>query len=100
MLLELKLIYVVSDPIARGLSMWRELRDAGQDQVARDVATALTGDSLILDSMRYHTQFSRYRSAYGAESMHLRFLEHLASDQGAAFDAVSDILGIRRFLPK
>jgi hypothetical protein len=49
---ELKLIYVVRDPIARGLSMWRELRDAGQDRVARDVATALTSDPLTLDSLR------------------------------------------------
>jgi hypothetical protein len=49
---ELKLIDIVRDPIARGLSMWRELRDAGQDRVARDVATALTSDPLILDSLR------------------------------------------------
>ena len=97
---ELKLIYIVREPIARGLSMWRELRDAGQDRVARDVATALTSDQLILGSMRYHTQFSRYRSAYGAENMRLLFFEDFVRDQGATFDAVTDFLGIDRFQPK
>ena len=97
---ERKLIYIVRDPIARGLSMWRELRDAGQDRVSRDPAAALTGDPLILDSMRYHTQFTRYREAYGAENMLLVFFEDFVRDQAATFAAVTDFLGIERFQPE
>ncbi|WP_375257981.1 sulfotransferase [Citreimonas sp.] len=100
MLPELKLIYVLRDPVARGISMWRELRDAGQDIVDSDCERALLTDPLILDSMAYASTYRRFADAYGAENVLVLFFEDMVRDQDAFHARATDFLGISRFTPE
>ena len=100
MLPSLKLIYVVRDPLARGISMWRELRDSGQDIVSASPEGALLNDPLILDSMRYATTWRTWVDAYGEENMLLLFFEDLVASPEDFFNQVTDFLGIEQFKPE
>ena len=97
MLPELLLIYVLRDPLKRGISMWRELRDAGQDIVDADPEMALLTDPLISDSMRYASTYRRWADAYGTENVKIVFFEDLVNDPRTFYRSVTDFLGIRPF---
>ncbi len=94
MLPDLKLIYVLRDPLERGISMWRELRDAGQDIVDADPNRALLTDPLITDSMKYASTWRRFGDAYGQQNMLVIFFEDLISDPEGFYRSVTDFLGV------
>jgi hypothetical protein len=99
MLPELQLVYVLRDPLKRGISMWRELRDGGQDIVDADPERALLTDPLIIDSMRYASTFRRFSEVYGAANIKIVFFEDLVTDPQAFYKSVTDFLGIAPFYP-
>ena len=93
----LKLIFVVRDPFPRALSMWRELRDAGQDLISSNASRAILENGLILDSSRYFQTFNAYADIFGRDNFLLLFFEDFVSDQSAVFDKICQFLTIERF---
>lgn len=100
MLPKIKLIYVLRDPLARGISMWRELRDAGQDIVDADPEKALLYDPLITDSMKYASTWNRFAEGYSEDNMLMVFFEDLINDPEGFYAQITDFLSIERFVPK
>jgi hypothetical protein len=95
-----KAIYVVRDPVKRALSMWRELRDAGQDAVPSDPNVALSTEGMIVDSCRYDRQIRRFEDAIGAENVRILFFEDMLDNPRAFYGEVCDFLQIERVSPR
>lgn len=96
---ELKLIYMLRDPLPRALSMWREQRDAGQDPVPDKPDDALMTDPIIRDSCRYGSAYRRFADHYGAENIRILFFEDMKTDPAAFYADVTRFLEIAPFHP-
>ncbi len=89
-----KVLYVTRDPVPRALSMWRELRDAGQDIIAADPNEALTSEGLVVDSSRYDAQIRRFEDAVGPDNVKVMLFEDYAQDSESFLRAVCAFLDI------
>ena len=79
---DLKVIFLVRDPVKRIESQYRELHDSGVKVMVRcpfDLGEAmLKANSLIADT-HYHRLTQRYISLFGEGQVHVVFLEELTS---------------------
>lgn len=96
---KLKLIYVLRDPLPRAISMWRELRDSGQDEVSSDPNVALLTDPLIRNSMLYHETYRRFAGHYGADNLKIVLFEDLKSNPTEFYRNITDFLEIAPYNP-
>lgn len=92
MLPELKLVYMIRDPMARAISHyiheWTERRMAlGPDRAFLEVPE-------IVEYGRYGTQIAPYVAAYGVENVCLTSLEQIKADGPAEFARIAAFLGL------
>ncbi|MEQ8757973.1 sulfotransferase domain-containing protein [Coleofasciculus sp. G1-WW12-02] len=81
---DLKLIYIVRDPIARIESLWLQKRSHGGEEVHYDFNTAvrINRDSLV-DTSNYWQQIDAYRTHFPDERIHIIFYEDFQADTEA-----------------
>ncbi|WP_164089002.1 sulfotransferase [Sphingorhabdus sp. YGSMI21] len=94
-----KVIYIVRDPLPRALSMWRELRDGGQDRIPADPNEALSNEGIVVDSSRYARQLDHFEQKVGQENCKVMFFEDMVADPDSFYAALCEFLGIATFLP-
>lgn len=97
---DIKIVYVVRDPVPRALSMWREMRDAGQDNLPGDPNAALSDpQGIIVDSTHYAHQLALFEMRYGRQNTLVLFFEDFTRDPKSVQDRLCDFLGIPQYHP-
>ena len=92
MLPELKLVYMIRDPVARAVSHYVHawsLREAGPDAEA-----AFREQSEFIDYGCYGMQIAPFVDAYGRDNILLSSLEALSASPEAEFARIADFLGL------
>lgn len=80
---DLKLIYIVRNPIRRIESFWLEMRSHGGEFVHYDFNTAVRiNNSWLVDASNYWQQISAYRTHFPDEQIHVIFYEDFKADPG------------------
>lgn len=87
---ELKVIYVVRDPVARALSHHYHLTRV--DAAPPDFARALAANPELVDYGRYGMQLEPWIAALGRERVHVVVHEDYARDRGTAVEATLKFL--------
>ncbi|WP_340587911.1 sulfotransferase family protein [Erythrobacter alti] len=95
-----KAIYVVRDPLPRALSMWRELRDGGQDILPADPNKALREANIVTDSMLYDSQIGRFEDVLGKDNVLIVFYEDFLDDPRGFYSQICEFLEIAGFYPE
>lgn len=92
---DMKIIYMVRDPIERIRSEWIQRRvDApAHVPVSPDLAVAEM-EELFLAHSRYWTTLSFYRSEFPDSQIFVGFMEDLAIDKEGFFDRLTNFLGV------
>jgi len=94
-----KALYVVRDPFPRAISMWREMRDAGNQRLPADPNKALRQANIIVDSSRYDTQIRRFEDALGEDNVRVVLFEDFVADPTSFYQTICDFLEISAFVP-
>ncbi|MEM1159488.1 MAG: sulfotransferase domain-containing protein [Pseudomonadota bacterium] len=92
---QVRLIYMVRDPVARIISHWIQVR-ADQGDVAPpslDQAVREMPERFVVPSL-YWRQLSRYRALVPDARIHIGFMEDLQAAPEVFFDGLADFLGI------
>ncbi len=78
---DLKLIYIVRNPIARIESFWMQKRSHGGEEVHYDFNTAVrVNRDWLVDSSNYWQQLSVYRPHFPDDRIHIMFYEDFKAD--------------------
>ncbi|ADE53423.1 sulfotransferase family protein [Coraliomargarita akajimensis] len=89
---EMKLIYIVRDPLSRTISQYVHMYERGYLQ--EDIETALRNRPEIINYSRYHTQVKPYLERFGPDQVLLLDFDDLKRDPEALFKEVSSFLGL------
>ncbi|MDJ0615309.1 MAG: sulfotransferase [Calothrix sp. MO_192.B10] len=96
----LKLIYVVRNPIARIESFWMEIRGQGGEAVHYDFNTAVrVNRDWLVDASNYWQQINEYRPYFSDEQIHIIFSEDLKADSTAVMHRCFEFLGVEPDMP-
>lgn len=92
---DLRLIYIVRDPVVRMRSDWIQRRTNDPANIPDDLARAIDErPEILVDQSMYWDNLQRYRAAFPDDQIHLAFLEDLHRDKVAFFRALTDFLDI------
>jgi hypothetical protein len=91
---EVKLLYLVRDPIERALSHYAHNRAAGREAQSVDEAFRPVEESHYLQTSRYHAQISRYLDHYPREHLLVVESERLRADRRAVLRTIFEFLGV------
>lgn len=72
---ELKVLYVVRDPVVRAQSLWIEFRSSGVQFVNPVFSDAISKDAIFVESSLYNKQINFYRSEFGNKNVCVLFYE-------------------------
>ncbi|MBN2906249.1 MAG: sulfotransferase [Rhodobacteraceae bacterium] len=89
---DLRVIYMVRDPVARALSHHRHLVGLGQEK--RPAEIALRTDPSYADFGRYSWQIDPWQTEFGQDQVLILSLERLAADPQGALDRACSFLGV------
>lgn len=89
---DVKLIYVIRNPIDRAVSHY--IHEWSEHRVGGDINTATTEHSRMIDYGRYAMQLAPYIEAFGRDAVHLSSLEQLKSDPITEFARIASFLGL------
>lgn len=92
MLPELKLIYMIRNPVARAVSHY--VHAWSLREISTDAPTAFRTQSELVDYGCYGMQIAPFVAAYGRENILLSSLEALSATPEAEFARVADFLGL------
>jgi hypothetical protein len=95
MLPDVKLIFMLRDPVARAYSQYWHLVSTGRATVSFERAIA-TQPSVVLGST-YARQLARYFELFGRETVKVLLFEDFILDPRTSVEAVTDFLGASRF---
>ena len=91
----LKLIYIVRNPIEMIESFWIEIRSHGGEEVHYDFNVAVRENrNLLVDVANYWCQIELYREHFADDQIHIVFLEDLKANQPQVMRECYDFLGI------
>ena len=92
---DIKLIYVVREPISRTRSAWYEIRSHSGDTAPPTLDLAVRDrPETYVDCSLYWKQLSAYRAHFPDERIHIAFMEDLKTDPAAFFDGICRFLDI------
>ena len=91
---EVKLLYLVRDPIERALSHYAHNRAAGREAQSVDDAFRPVEESHYLQTSRYHAQISRYLDHYPRERLLVVESERLRADRRAVLRTIFEFLEV------
>lgn len=94
MLPDVKLIFVLRDPVARAYSQYWHLVTTGRATVSFE--RALTAHPSIVLGSTYARPLARYYELFGRSAVQVVLFEDFVSDPQRAVDAVTDFLGAAR----
>lgn len=89
---ELKLIYIMRDPVERMISHYSH--NLVRSIVQEEPEAALAKDPTYLDRSRYAMQLAPYLDLFGRDQILLLIFEEYIADQTAALRAITQFLGI------
>ncbi len=95
MLPEVKLIFMLRNPVDRAFSQYWHLVGSGRASVSFERAL-VTQPSIILGST-YARQLARYVELFGRDKVKVMLFEEFVRDAQAATDEATDFLGVARF---
>ena len=96
---DMRLIYLVRDPVARMRSDWLQRRVDNPPGTPNSVEAAIrTQPEIFLDQSLYHNNLQRYRAHFPDSQIFVGFLEDLNRDPQAFFDRLCDFLEIPHFV--
>jgi hypothetical protein len=101
---DVKLIFILRDPVERAFSAWQYLRGKGRENL-RDFREALTAEESrrcrgygpiwwYVHASRYHIGLEEYLAHFGRHQLHLLTMEELRRDPAATISAVYRFLGL------
>ena len=101
---DMKLLYVVRDPVARIVShygLWRRTKSLEYSNAELDFANK-TKRNLFVNRTRYMMQINEYRRWFPDDQIHCIFLEEYVRDPDSVFAGIAKFLGVKPFgkLPK
>lgn len=92
---ELKLIYLVRDPISRIESYWLQKRSHGGEEVHYDFNTAVrVNRDWLVDSSNYWQQINAYRPYFPDERIHIIFYEDFKVNSEAVMHRCFEFLDV------
>jgi len=91
---DLKLLYLVRDPIERAMSHYAHNRVAGRESNPVDEVFCPVEDSHYLQTSRYHFQLSQYLAHYPEERVLVIKSERLRADRMSVLREVFSFLGV------
>jgi hypothetical protein len=91
---EVKLLYLVRDPIERAVSHYAHNRAAGRESQPVDEAFRPVDESHYLQTSRYHAQIARYLDHYPRERLLVVESERLRTDRRAVLRTIFEFLGV------
>lgn len=94
---DMKLVYMVRDPVQRAVSNWVQNRVDSGDDVPATFAEAIEEDpGRFVNQSRYWRQYEAYRAHFPASQIFIGFVEDMKKDQQAFFDSLCDFLGVEK----
>jgi hypothetical protein len=91
---DVRLIYLVCDPIERIVSSWLRRVEQGRERRSFRAALAAVRDNPYVDGSRYHLQLEQYWKHFPASQLHVLALEDLVRTPRQAMLPVWDFLGV------
>lgn len=95
---EVKIVYIIRDPVERIESAWMWYRAHGRHKLNQRIfpplAEAVRTVPGIVDGSKYWRQLSFYRQHFPDEQIHVMFLEELRSDRDRTLQGLYDFLGV------
>ena len=91
---DLKLLYLVRDPIERAVSHYAHNRAAGRESRSVDEAFRPVDDNHYLQTSCYHFQLSQYLEHYSKERVLVIESERLRADRGQVLREIFSFLGV------
>ncbi len=88
----IRLVYVIRDPIDRIVSQY--IHEWSQRDIRVDIDRAVQRHSRLVDYSRYAMQLRPYLEACGAERVKLVFFEQMMSESQGELDRIAGFLGI------
>jgi hypothetical protein len=96
---DIKIIYIVRNPLERLISAWVQTRADSGDKIPATVDGAVTErPEFFVDQSLYWDNISRYRTLFPDHQIHVSFMEDLKADPDMFFKALADFLGISPML--
>lgn len=89
---DLKLLYIVRDPIARVISHHYHQHAAGR--TGSDIAETIASDARLVDYSRYGTQIEPWLDAYGLEQLRVLRFESFTADRAGTMRGVFEWMGL------
>ncbi|MEW2915228.1 sulfotransferase [Leisingera sp. JC11] len=89
---DLKLIYLLRDPIERMISHYKH--EVGMGRETRDLNTALRQQSAYRNYSRYSWQLAPWQAHYGSSQILILHFEDYVADRQAGLQTVCDFLGL------
>lgn len=97
---ELKLIYIVRNPISRIESYWMEKRSQGGEQLHYDFNTSVyVNRDWLVDSSNYWQQLEPYRPYFSEDRIHIIFYEDFKANPEASIRHCFEFLGLDPDVP-
>lgn len=92
---DIKLIYIVREPISRTRSAWYEIRTHSGDVAPPTLDLAVRDKpETYVDCSLYWKQLSAYRAHFSDAQIHIAFMEDLKTDSAAFFEGICSFLDI------
>lgn len=91
---EMRLIYIVREPVSRVISLYRQFQAAGTIGPG-SLQQALDTHVSLLDSARYWKQISAYRNHFPDAQIHVVFFDDWISDPQSVVRRCCEFLGVR-----
>jgi hypothetical protein len=93
---DVKIVYMVRDPIARVRSDWVQRRVDSGDHVPATLERAISEQpEIFVDQSLYWRTLQAYRQFFPSERIFVAFLEDLNRDRDTFFARLTDFLGVR-----
>lgn len=89
---DLRLIYMIRDPVARAVSHY--IHEWSEGRMSDDAIRAFAAAPEIVDYGRYGHQIAPFAARYGTECIHLTSLEQIKADPDAEFARIAAFLGL------
>lgn len=89
---ELRLIYMIRDPMVRAVSHY--IHEWTEGRMGADAAKALVGAPEVIEYGCYGKQIAPYLEAYGPQNVFLTSLEQIKADPDAEFERIASFLGL------
>jgi hypothetical protein len=92
---DVRLVFMVRDPVARMASAWIQRRKNGRDAVPPTLDEAVTRTpTLFVDQSLYWAQLQRYRAHFSDDQIFVGFMEDMKVDQPAFMARLCMFLGV------